>query len=86
MSRRPSPSTLRSCPWPSCRKPIRPAYLMCRTHWYLLPADIRERIWATYRRGQTILTAPPEYLDALRDALDYAQRAAAQDDQLGGKS
>ncbi len=74
---RPSPSTLRPCPWPRCRKPIRPAYLMCRTHWYLVPADLRARITATYRRGQTALTASPEYLAALRDVLDYAQRAGA---------
>jgi hypothetical protein len=56
---------------------------MCRTHWYRLPAALRERIWATYRRGQTLATASPEYLDALDDALDYARRAAAEDDQRG---
>ncbi|MGH3222569.1 MAG: hypothetical protein ACRDPY_28385 [Streptosporangiaceae bacterium] len=75
MTHHPNTDT-RRCPWPTCHKPIRPAYLMCRTHWYLLPAELRARITATYRRGQTILTASPEYLDALRDALDYAQRAA----------
>jgi hypothetical protein len=77
---RPSPGTPRPCPWPRCRKPIRPAYLLCRTHWYLLPAELRARITATYRRGQTVLSASPEYLDALRGALGYARRAAAEDD------
>lgn len=52
---------------------------MCLTHWYRLPADLRARITETYRRGQTILTASPEYLDALRDVLDYARRAAHDD-------
>ena len=79
MSGRPGPGTLATCPWPLCHKPIRPAYLMCRTHWYRLPAGIRDRINATYRRGQTVLTASPEYLDALQDALGDAQRAAAHD-------
>ena len=74
--KRPNP-----CPWPGCRKPVRPAYLMCRTHWYQLPARLRSRIWDTYRPGQTALTASPEYLAALRDALDYARRTAAEEDR-----
>ena len=79
MSPRPSSST--RCPWPTCGKPIRPAYLMCRTHWYRLPAGLRDRIWATYHRGQTLATASPEYLDALRAALDYAGQASAEEDR-----
>lgn len=77
----PRPGSSSRCPWPGCGKPIRPAYLMCRTHWYRLPAGLRDRIWATYRRGQTLATASPEYLDALRDALDYAGRASAGEDR-----
>ena len=51
---------------------------MCRAHWYALPFEIRERILATFRPGQTALTASPEYLEALRDALHYARRAAGR--------
>jgi len=65
------------CPWPRCRKHTRAAYLMCRTHWYRLPATLRARILDTYRPGQTTLTASPEYLDALREALAYARQAEA---------
>jgi hypothetical protein len=68
--KRPNP-----CAWPGCGKHTRPAYLMCRAHWYRLPADLRARIWDTYRPGQTAATASPEYLAALRDVLDYARRA-----------
>jgi hypothetical protein len=50
---------------------------MCRAHWYRLPAAIRSRIWDTYRPGQTIATASPEYLEALRDALAFAAGAEA---------
>ena len=60
------------CPWPACPKRTKASYLMCREHWYALPPDIRARILATYRPGQTALTASPEYLEALRDALHYA--------------
>lgn len=76
MTSQPSPSTLRPCPWPRCPKPIRRAYLMCREHWYTLPADIRARINETYRPGQNALTASPAYRAALRDALDYARQHA----------
>lgn len=60
------------CPWPGCPKSIRANYLCCREHWYALPFEIRERILATFRPGQTALTASPEYLEVLRDALHYA--------------
>ena len=52
---------------------------MCRGHWFRLPAGIRSRILATYRPGQTIATASPEYLEALRDALAYAYATGAAD-------
>lgn len=77
----PRPNSLSRCMWPTCRKTIRPPYLMCRAHWYQLPAELRERIWATYRRGQTATTASPEYLDAVRQAFDYARRAVRWEDQ-----
>jgi len=60
------------CPWPACPGRTKAGHLMCRDHWYALPPDIRARILATYRPGQTALTASPEYLEALRDALRYA--------------
>jgi hypothetical protein len=60
------------CPWPACPQAIKGSHLMCRPHWYALPPEIRARILATFRPGQTALTASPEYLEALRDALRYA--------------
>ena len=77
--RRGEPKRPNPCPWPGCRKRTRPAYLMCREHWYRLPARIRSRIWDTYRPGQTALTASPEYLEALREALEFARQAAEAD-------
>jgi len=73
------PGRSHSCPWPGCPQLTRASYLMCRAHWYALPFAIRERILATYRPGQTVLTASPEYLEALHDALAYARRAALKD-------
>jgi len=69
------------CAWPGCGKRTRPAYLMCRAHWFRLPAGLRARIWDTYRPGQTALTASPEYLEALREALAYARQVNAEAEQ-----
>ena len=67
------------CPWPGCGKPIRSGYLMCRADWYRLPKELRDRINATYRPGQTALTCTPEYRDALHEALAFARQAARED-------
>ncbi|MGP0027914.1 MAG: hypothetical protein ACLPKE_31840 [Streptosporangiaceae bacterium] len=69
------------CAWPGCGKRTRPAYLMCRAHWYRLPADLRSRIWDTYRSGQTAATCTPEYRDALAAVLAYARRVNAEAEQ-----
>jgi hypothetical protein len=60
------------CPWPGCPKSVKDGYLFCRDHWYALPAELRGRILATFRPGQTAATASPGYLEALRAALHYA--------------
>jgi len=58
---------------------------MCRPHWYRLPAVLRSRIWDTYRPGQTAATASPEYLEALREALEFARQANAEAEQAAGR-
>jgi hypothetical protein len=40
----------------------------CKGHWFALPKRLRDRIWATYRRGQEITMTPSkEYLAAADD-------------------
>lgn len=37
----------------------------CKGHWFALPKHLRDRIWATYRRGQEVTKRPsPEYIEA----------------------
>lgn len=39
----------------------------CKVHWFRLPHDLRNRIWATYRPGQEITKTPSvAYLDAAK--------------------
>lgn len=59
------------CAAPACKLQVPQAKLMCKSHWFALPKEIRDRIWAHYKPGQTLMTASPEYLQALRDALAY---------------
>jgi hypothetical protein len=51
--------------------------LMCPPHWYTLPQDLRDGIWAHYRPGQTALTCTPQYREALRDVIAYARKHAS---------
>lgn len=43
---------------------------MCLTHWSMVPGEIRERIYASYRPGQSALTATPDYREAVRAAIE----------------
>lgn len=54
-----------TCHWPGCGEEVPPAMWGCKGHWFALPKLLRDRIWATYRRGQEITKTPsPEYLEA----------------------
>lgn len=61
--------SVHECPYPGCAEQVDASRLACRRHWYALPKDVRDRIWASYKPDQTILTASGEYLDALQDAM-----------------
>lgn len=54
-----------TCHWPGCETPVPPQMWGCKGHWFTLPKALRDRIWATYRRGQEITKSPsPEYIEA----------------------
>ena len=53
------------CHWPGCTKQVPPAMWGCRPHWFRLPKELRDRIWAAYVPGQEkTLTPSDEYLEA----------------------
>lgn len=44
----------------------------CKAHWFTLPKVLRDRIWATYRRGQEITKRPSaEYIQAAKDVQEW---------------
>lgn len=42
------------CHWPGCKKQVPPAMWGCSQHWFKLPKNLRDRVWAAYRPGQEI--------------------------------
>lgn len=40
------------CHWPGCEAQVPPAKWGCLRHWKLLPKNLRDQIWATFRPGQ----------------------------------
>ena len=55
------------CPVPGCHAQIDPSRLMCRCHWYLVPKQIRDRVWATWRSGQGAFSS--EHMETVRLAI-----------------
>jgi hypothetical protein len=41
------------CPVSGCSEEIDPSHLMCRRHWHQVPKQLRDRVWATWRSGQS---------------------------------
>lgn len=48
------------CHWPGCGTLVPPARWGCAKHWYALPKELRNKIWAAYRPGQEIDARPSE--------------------------
>ena len=58
------------CHATGCPVTVPPEMLMCRRHWFMVPRTYRERVWATYRRGQCDDMNPSgAYCEAARAAV-----------------
>jgi hypothetical protein len=58
------------CPVAGCGAGIDPSRLMCHVHWYLVPKQTRDRVWATWRSGRG--ASDPEHQEAVRTAITAA--------------
>lgn len=70
------------CHWTGCNASVPPAMWGCRKHWYMLPADLRARIFRAYRPGQEITKTPSaDYIAVAREVRDWiaANHAPAAD-------
>lgn len=56
------------CHWPGCNAQVPPAMWGCKTHWFMLPKRLRDKIWAAYKIGQEVTMSPSrEYVEAARE-------------------
>lgn len=59
-----------TCHATACTKNVPPEMWGCRRHWFMVPKQIRDRIWQHYRAGQEDDWEPSrEYLEAAREAV-----------------
>lgn len=60
------------CHWSGCKEKVPPARWGCKDHWFRLPKNLRDRIWATYRVGQEETGTPSEaYVHVARQVQDW---------------
>ena len=65
------------CHWPGCDKQVPPAQWGCKQHWFRLPKNLRDKIWATFRPGQEIFFTPSAaYVAAATEAHGEYARAS----------
>lgn len=74
-----------SCHWPGCDKQVSPAMWGCKPHWFKLPKNLRDRIWAAYVPGQEKRMNPSdEYLEVARAVQEWIrENAGVVDDSQG---
>jgi hypothetical protein len=59
------------CPVSGCVEQIDPSRLMCRRDWYLVPKQMRDLVWTTWRSGQGASSG--EHREAVRTAIVACQ-------------
>jgi len=62
-----------------CGTHVPPEMLMCRSHWFMVPPEIRDRVWKHYRPGQCDDMNPSE---EWHRAADEAIEAVAKAERI----
>jgi hypothetical protein len=57
------------CPAPDCQVRVPRHKFVCRSHWYALPKDIRDRVWAGFRHAPL----GGAHRQAMADAIEYLE-------------
>ena len=61
-----------TCHARNCKTPVPPKKFMCRKHWFMLPKEMRDKVWALYRPGQERSKDPSmEYLNHAMECINY---------------
>lgn len=67
--------THHTCHWPGCNAHVPSAAWGCKRHWFMLPKNLRDAIWQTYRPGQEVTKTPSrEYLQTAKVVQEWIKR------------
>jgi len=68
-----------TCHWPGCNVQIPPKLWGCKSHWYMLPENLRNKIWKTYRPGQELTKDPSiEYITVAKEVQEWIRKRMVQ--------
>lgn len=63
------------CHWPGCTAEVPPKLWGCRSHWYMLPKKLRDKIWMYYVSGQeTTKTPSREYIQVAEEVQSWIRQ------------
>lgn len=65
------------CPVEGCTKQLPSHILMCKPHWFSVPKDLRDAVYAAYQGGAGLFTE--EYKEARDAAIAAAEMAEGKD-------
>jgi len=75
------------CHAKACKVIVPPKRLMCKKHWFMVPADLRRTVWREYRPGQEVDKEPTaEYLEAAQNAVVAVQATEEIRSRSGSRS
>jgi hypothetical protein len=61
-----------TCHWPECEIQVPPAMWGCKEHWFMLPKQLRDQVWAAYVIGQEVSMTPSnEYLEIAHEVQEW---------------
>lgn len=61
-----------TCHWPDCETQVPPAMWGCKKHWFMLPKQLRDRIWEEYVPGQERRMDPSDgYLEVAKEVQEW---------------
>jgi len=64
-----------TCPARGCRRNLPDHLLMCKPHWYQVPAHLRRAVWDAYQDGAGVGNV--ELLNAQADAINAVNEKLA---------
>lgn len=61
------------CHWPGCNQEVPPAMWGCKTHWFMLPKFLRDKVWVAYQIGQETSARRPtmKYTQVAREVQQW---------------